>query len=111
MLAVDRNDLAAAAPAGVRHERPAHHERLLVRERDALARAERGERRLESRGADDGVEHDVDVIAPRGLDEARLAEVPAGGAIDAPFRRTMPDERGRERARLLAEQRSRCRTP
>ena len=44
-----------------------HDQRFLVGERDALAARQRGERGVESRRADDGVEHDVDVVAARRL--------------------------------------------
>ena len=41
-----------------------------------LPRDERGERRIEPRGADHGVEHDVDVVALDGLDQALGAHAP-----------------------------------
>ena len=48
-------------------ERAGHDERLLVGQRDALSSRERGQRRVEPGRADDGVEHDVDVVARRPL--------------------------------------------
>ena len=56
--------------AAVGREIAGHDQRLLVRERHALSRRERGERGIEAGGADDRVEHDVHVVAGRGLDEA-----------------------------------------
>ena len=69
-----------------------------------LPARERGERRIESGGADDGVEHDVDVVARRRLDEACVARRPSPRASPSPFR-TRPTKRRREARRLLGEQR------
>src|SRR5206468_1916886 len=69
VLAVHRNDLTAATGAGLGDERPPHDERFLVRQRDALPALERRKRRVQSRRADDRVQHDVDVLAPGCLDQ------------------------------------------
>ena len=73
---------------------------------------ERGERRIESRGADDGVEHDVHVVAPRGLDEARRRRraSPACGVGAVPRRcRRSPARNARpaRRAARVVERRER----
>ena len=61
MLGVDGHDLAAARGPRLGHDRARRDEALLVREREALAGFERGERRGQAREADDRVEHDVGV--------------------------------------------------
>ena len=108
VLAVDRHDLAAAARArGASTSAPRHDERFLVRERDALAALERGERRVETRRADDGVEHDVDVVARRRVDEAVARRTASSPCSLAPLR-TSPTNAGCELARLLARAARRC---
>ena len=59
VLGVHRQQARAAARERLPHERAARDEALLVGERDVDARLQRGQRRLEPRGADDGVEDDV----------------------------------------------------
>jgi hypothetical protein len=76
VLAVHGHQIAASAPTSFGDERPAHHERLLVRQRDALPGVQRRQRCVEPRGADDRVQHDVDVAAHRGLDETLRARAP-----------------------------------
>ena len=59
VLGIDRQQLRAAARERLPHERAARDEALLVGERDVDAGLERGQRGVETRRADDGVEHDV----------------------------------------------------
>ena len=83
MLAVDRHELASAAPACRIDEVAGHNERLLVRQSNALAVLERGERGIEPRGANDGVEHDIDIVTSRRGDQAVAATLPIAMAIGA----------------------------
>ena len=73
VLAVDRQQQAAAAPVGGDGELAGGDEALLVRERERDAVLERPQRRLDAGEADDRVEHDVRL--------ARL-EQRRGGAAD-----------------------------
>ncbi len=77
MLTVDRHERAATAGDGLAHQRAGHDERLLVGKGHALAGRERGERGVEARGTDDGIEHHVDVRVHRSLDERRGAQRPS----------------------------------
>ena len=61
VLGVDGDDLAAARGARLGDDRPGRDQALLVRERETLARLQRGERRRQPREPDDRVEHDVGV--------------------------------------------------
>src|SRR5262249_55554999 len=80
-----------------------HHERLFVRERDALPGAQRRERRLESRRADDPVDDDADVGMSRGLDEAGSTLPPS--PVRRPIAIYQADERRFPFGCLLIEQR------
>ena len=78
------------------HERgAADHQRFLVREQDALARARRGERRREAGGADDRGEHGVGARAA-----SRPRQSPPSPASDA-RRQPVAGERALERARRV----------
>ena len=79
MLGVDRQQPRPGLGGGGQHERPARDQRLLVGERQVGAGAERGQRGVEARGADDRVQHDVGVAL---LDEAdnRVGAVLGGDA-------------------------------
>ena len=76
MLTVDRHKLAAAVGAGRMHEMARHHECFLVGERDALAPFERGQRCVEAGRSNDGIDHDIDVVAGRGGNETVPAALP-----------------------------------
>ena len=76
VLGIDRDQLARTADRAGK-KLPARHQRLLVRERQTLARLERPERRLESRETDDGIDDDVHVGAARRLDKPAPVRRPA----------------------------------
>ena len=76
MLAVDRNDFASAALARGGDDVTRHYQRLFIRERHPFAALECRQRCLEAGRSHDGVEHDVDVIARRGFDQARRPTAP-----------------------------------
>ena len=78
VLRVHRDQLAPALAGGARHELAGHHQRLLVGQRHALPRAQRGERGIEPGRADDRVEHDVHVGVRRGLDQHLAPGADAG---------------------------------
>ena len=101
VLRVDREERHVASPRGRGHEAARHHERFLVREGDALAGPQRGERRFESGRADDaepGVqtresETSVVVLVPQVAKDiaGRTSEQPAGAlAIEVPKSGTGP---------------------
>src|SRR6185437_193204 len=100
VLAVDGDDLSAAPTGGVENQLAGHHEAFLVGQRHTLSAFQRRQRRIESCRADDRVEHDVDVVARRGLDEAGIAAVPGRGPFGSILDET--DERRTEFGRLLA---------
>ena len=108
MLAVHRHDLARPVAQAPLHEIARDDQRLLVRQRDALSRFERRERRIEPRRADDRVEDDVHVVARRRRDErSRCRSSSASSPIVARFdhaRRT----HGENSARLLLAAARRC---
>jgi hypothetical protein len=56
--------------SGFRDQAATHHERFLVRERDPLPTLERSQRGVEPRCPHDRVQHDIDVISTRRLDQA-----------------------------------------
>ena len=70
VLGIDGHDLPAPHACGLGDELSRHHERFLVGERHALAGAQRGERRLEARRADDRVDDDPHVRVRRRFDQA-----------------------------------------
>ena len=91
MLAVDRDDLAAAGLRRRRDEIARHDQRFLVGECHALPRSQRRQRRIQSRRPDDGVDHDVHTRQRRGAHEALRADLPAhadAARHPAPGRRT-----------------------
>ncbi len=104
VLAVDRNDLAAPLPGSVVRELPGYDERLLVRECDPLPGVQRGERRIEPRRADDGVQHDRRIVTRRGLHEALSTVAPAARRRRRVARHE-PDETRPELFGLRVEQR------
>ena len=87
VLGVDRHDLAAAGGARLGDDRARRDQALLVREREALAGFERGERRGQPGEADDRVEHDVGVGVRGELGE-RAGVVEARAREIRPARRT-----------------------
>ncbi len=91
---IDGHDLAAAGGTRFGDDRPGCDQALLVREREPLARFERGDRRREPGEADDCVEHDVG-IGMRGElgQQSRIVEAGTGEV-----------GRNSEGARLLREQ-------
>ena len=93
VLAVDRQQQAAAAAMGGDGELAGRDEALLVRERERDAALERPQRRLDAGEADDRVEDDVRLA---GVEER------GGGAADLDV---LDAVRGRERRRAAA-----CRT-
>ena len=74
VLTVDGDDLSATLRARGGRQLAGDHQRFLVRQRHPLSGGECGERRIESRGANDRIQHDVHVRAERRLDERALAE-------------------------------------
>ena len=77
---------------------------LLVRERHALPRLQRGERRVQAGRADHGIEHDVHVVARRGLDEQRPAPCHQAGGPSVPVLTRARRNSASEAARLRVEQ-------
>ncbi len=73
VLAVDGQEPGAGLPRPGEHELPGHHQRLLVRERDVLARLERAVGRHEAQGAHRGGDHHVRLGPGRHLDHALAA--------------------------------------
>jgi hypothetical protein len=104
MLAVDRHELAAATGLRLAYEMACHNERFLIRERNALAMLERGERCVEPRCPNHRVDHDVDVIARRGRDQAIAATTPRAVISGAVVHQT--DKRRPELDLLLVQERS-----
>jgi len=104
MLGVDRHDLRAWGPPGLLHDRRARDQRLLVGQREPLARLERGHRHRQAGEAHHGVQDDVGP-ACRG-DQALLSGHDLGAGrhtrADLGGQRGVPDhhEVGRELARL-----------
>src|SRR5205085_2736410 len=76
MLAVDRNDLAAARLGSGGHQLARHDERFLIGKCYSLAFGQSSKRRIEAGRPDDGVQHDVDVVEARRLDQTRRAHAP-----------------------------------
>ena len=92
VLAVDRQQRRAAVCDGRHEDGPTDHERLLVREQNALARGGRRQRRAQSRRTDDGRKNGVGRRQRRGFDDARFSGDNAG-------RKTAPRQSVLERAR------------
>ena len=64
MLAVDGDQTSTPPLCRLEHQRSPHHQRLLVRERHALAGLERGERHFQTGRPNERIDHDVDVRTP-----------------------------------------------
>src|SRR3954453_12383645 len=83
VLGVYGDDLAASDAGRFGHQLARHDQRFLIGQRDALSRSKRCQRRLQSRGAHDGVDHNVGIGMSRGLDQHLCPGRPAavvGGA-------------------------------
>ena len=106
VLAVHRNEIGIAALPRLLHKLPGDDERLLVRQRDALPRVERRERRVESGSADYRVDDDVRVLARCRLDEAvpRLCSTAPALFPRADLRLDEPHVSRMKLAHLLGEQ-------
>src|SRR5665213_2393193 len=70
VLAVNRNNLTTAFSAGPQHCITTHYKRFLVRQRDALSRVKRSERRGKSGSTDDRIDDNVHVRTRRGCNQA-----------------------------------------
>ena len=103
VLAVDRQQGCAAFPHS-RHEHPAgEHQRLLVGEQNALARARRSHRRSEPRPAYDRGDDGIDFRQCRGFPQAL-------GAGEHPRRQALPaHRRGQLARRIRVQQRGKLR--
>jgi hypothetical protein len=84
VLAVDREEFGAAFLCRGHHELAGEHENFLGRQGEVLAHGECGERGLESRGADDGHQHDIRLGLLGKFDEAGQAADKPGVAGKAP---------------------------
>src|ERR1700674_3412140 len=102
VLAIAGDHFAAPRRARLAHQVPGNDKRLLVRERDTLPLLQSGKRRIEPGGADDRIEHDIDVIARRRGNERVSPAFPRVVGIGA--RLDHPHKRRREPPGLLLEQ-------
>src|SRR5689334_24166044 len=104
VLAIDRNDLTAAGCARLLNYVAGNDQCLLVGESDALSFLERSQGCVESRRADDSVEHDVDIVARCRGDQRIGATLP--GIVGIALLFNHPDECWSEPLHLFAEERA-----
>gem|GEM_PF-6751358 len=103
MLTVHGNDLTTTAFTRCRGERACHHERFLVRERHTFAGFECRECRIQTGSANNGVEHDIHIVARRRFDQRIRTNPPIIRHVCA-IRRNDSDKHRRRVTGLFAQQ-------